>query len=106
QVAGIGDFNGDGNADILWRHAVTGANAVWFLNGTVFVGWGPLAALAGTNWIVAGVFDADGDGNADILWRHTRKGKNAVWFVVGSTVVAWAPLPSATPGWVVAGTSD
>jgi hypothetical protein len=106
QVAGIGDFNGDGNADILWRHAVTGANAVWFINGTAFIGWGPLSTLAGTNWIVAGVFDADGDGNADILWRHTRKGKNAVWFVVGSTVVAWAPLPSATPGWVVAATSD
>ena len=29
QVAGTGDFDGDGHADILWRNAGTGANAVW-----------------------------------------------------------------------------
>ena len=27
------DFNGDGMSDILWRHSVTGGNALWLMNG-------------------------------------------------------------------------
>src|SRR2546427_808983 len=33
QVKGIGDFDGDGKADILWRNAVTGENYIWLMNG-------------------------------------------------------------------------
>src|SRR5262249_52947458 len=33
QVAGIGDFDGDGKSDILWRHAVTGENYIYFMDG-------------------------------------------------------------------------
>ena len=32
-VEGVGDFNGDGKADILWRHA-SGLVAIWLMNGT------------------------------------------------------------------------
>ena len=28
-VAGVGDFNGDGKSDILWRNTSTGVNAIW-----------------------------------------------------------------------------
>jgi len=30
----VGDFNGDGRADILWRNSSTGENYVWLMNGT------------------------------------------------------------------------
>ena len=33
QVAGTGDFDGDGNADILWQNA-DGTPAIWLMNGT------------------------------------------------------------------------
>ena len=32
QIAGIGDFDGDGMADILWRHS-GGTVALWEMNG-------------------------------------------------------------------------
>ncbi len=33
RLAGRGDFNDDGKADLLWRHAVDGRNAIWFMDG-------------------------------------------------------------------------
>ena len=39
QIAGVGDFNGDGKADILWRH-ISGAVYEWQLDGTTIVGVG------------------------------------------------------------------
>src|SRR6266480_3810946 len=33
QVQGIGDFDGDGRADILWRNLSTGENYIWLMNG-------------------------------------------------------------------------
>ena len=33
-VQGVGDFNGDGKIDILWRDTNSGALSIWFTNGT------------------------------------------------------------------------
>ena len=33
KVAGVGDYDGDGKADILWRHASRGTNALWRMDG-------------------------------------------------------------------------
>ena len=33
QIVGNGDYNGDGNADILWRNSVTGRNWMYLMNG-------------------------------------------------------------------------
>jgi hypothetical protein len=33
SIAGVGDFDGDGRSDILWRHDATGQNLIWFMNG-------------------------------------------------------------------------
>ena len=34
SIALIGDYNGDGKSDMLWRDSSNGNNAIWFMNGT------------------------------------------------------------------------
>ena len=45
-IQGVGDFNGDGKADILWRHT-SGLVGIWLMNGTSIVGMGSGQRRAG-----------------------------------------------------------
>ena len=90
-VAGVGDFNGDGKADILWRNTSTGIVTMWLMTGTTSVGWGLIVSDAGnTAWTVAGVGDFNGDGKADILWQNTSTGMVTMWLMNGTSMTNWA----------------
>ena len=53
QIVGTGDYDGDGRSDILWRHAVSGANYVFLMNGTtVQPGSSYTNAVPDLNWQV------------------------------------------------------
>jgi hypothetical protein len=52
QIAGSGDFNGDGKSDVLWRDSSDNV-AVWEMNGTTVLN--PNTAGVGnvaTNWTI------------------------------------------------------
>ena len=38
SIAGVGDFDGDGKSDILWRNSTTGQVYLWFISGTAMTG--------------------------------------------------------------------
>ncbi|PYR35369.1 MAG: hypothetical protein DMF90_13885 [Acidobacteria bacterium] len=85
----VGDLDGDGKADLVWRHAQTGDVAVWLMNGvTVKTG----AHRGG--WRAAGVADSIGSANRLDMWRQTQTGDVAVWLMNGVTVKqapSWRP---------------
>ncbi|MBE9032200.1 FG-GAP repeat protein [filamentous cyanobacterium LEGE 11480] len=64
DIVAIGQFNGDDQADLVWRNRVTGDNVVWFLNGTNFAvnpgapqagqDFAYLPRQADTNWQIVG----------------------------------------------------
>jgi serralysin len=97
SVAGIGDFNGDGSADILWRNT-SGETAVWSMNGPAVAASGDVtsngvAVVPDASWSVGGVGDFNGDGKVDILWRNTS-GEVADWLMNGSTIAASSDITS------------
>jgi hypothetical protein len=74
EQKGLGDFNGDGRADILFQHKITGQVIVWFMaaDGTS-VESSAVVDPAGwdmTQWYIGGIGDINGDGKADVSWRH------------------------------------
>jgi hypothetical protein len=69
SVVQMGDFNGDGRTDILWRHE-NGTFGNWLANesGTGFtINNASLVHVSG--WTTAGVGDFNGDGFDDLMWR-------------------------------------
>jgi hypothetical protein len=107
QVAGVGDFDGDGRADVLWRNASTGENYVYFMNGLSIVNEGYVRTVPVPDWQVAGVGDFDGDGKSDILWRSSSTGENYVFLMNGLLIVNEDYVRSVPDlNWQVAGVGD
>ena len=107
QVAGIGDFDGDGRSDILWRNASTGNNYIYFMNGLQIVTEGFTRTVADPDWTVAAVGDFDGDGKADIFWRNTSSGQNYIHPMDGTSVKAGEGFIRTVPAsWQVKGLGD
>jgi hypothetical protein len=51
QIAGTGDYDSDGNVDILWRyHGAGGYNYIWYLDGVTWIGGGDLLPVADLTW--------------------------------------------------------
>ncbi len=85
EVAGIGDFDGDGKSDILWRHT-TGAIYMWLMDGSEVKSTADMGWLDPAVWQIEGIGDFDGDGKSDIFWHHATAYYNYVWFMNGTTV--------------------
>ena len=109
KAVGTGDFNGDGDSDILWQNA-NGQASIWEMNGTSQVAGG--SALVGPNpgpsWKAVGTGDFNGDGHSDILWQNTN-GQVAIWEMNGTSQVAGGSAlvgPNPGPSWKAVGTGD
>jgi Leucine-rich repeat (LRR) protein len=51
QIMGTGDYDNDGNIDILWRYnGAGGAVYIWYMNGTQWIGGEALLPVADLNW--------------------------------------------------------
>jgi hypothetical protein len=107
EIVGTGDFNADGNVDILWRDYSLGYNVIWYMEGVTWIGNEWLPAVTDTNWKIEAIGDFDGDGKVDILWRDYSLGYNVIWYMEGVTWVGNGWLPAVTDtNWKIAGTGD
>jgi len=103
HVAGIGDFDGDGEADVLWRNVVSGHNVIWrSANSAKPIAVAKVPDLA---WKVAAIADFNGDGRDDVFWRNSRAGTNVVW-ESGSAATSYAAVRVPDQAWQVGAVGD
>jgi hypothetical protein len=106
-----GDFNGDGNQDILWRNSQTGQVNVWLTNPASIgiLSKGTLGTVADMNWEIIGVgdFNATTDTKTDILWRNKQTGQVNVWLIDGTALLSKGTLGTVSDlNWGIIKTGD
>jgi hypothetical protein len=101
SLEGAGDFNGDGNSDLLWQNSNTGQVELWFMDGAGNVSSTPDIATVSpaSGWDIEGTGDLNGDGRSDILWRNTSSGVVQAWFMNGTSFSS-ANIGSAPSNWL------
>jgi len=102
QVLGLGDFNGNGQTDLLLRNT-NGAVGCYFTGGDV-TGWNYFQSL-GDEWKLCAVGDLNGDGRADVVLKHDA-GFAGSWLTQADYTMAWADLDTLPDGFEIVGAGD
>ncbi|HRA22576.1 MAG TPA: FG-GAP-like repeat-containing protein [Usitatibacteraceae bacterium] len=105
QIADVGDLDGDGKTDALWRRSTDGANYLWTLDGLGFKGFHDLGILSPAQWSFVGVADLDRDGKGDVIWRGAD-GTVYGWLMNGGTIASQGVISNPGTQWVIADLAD
>ena len=106
ELVGIGDFNGDGHSDILWRKN-TGHNVIWLMDGTtVLPESGNIYTVTDFNWKIVAILDIDGDGKSDLFWRNQATGFNVIWLMDQLTIKSSGNTLVVPLEWQIAATGN
>lgn len=113
QIQGVGDFDGNGESDILWRctpqspgtacgNVAAGTVAIWqFSNGNY--GSTTWPGAVDSSWQIRGIGDFDGNHKSDILWRNSD-GSNSIWYDGNGATSVWPPALDVN--WQIQGIGD
>jgi uncharacterized delta-60 repeat protein len=89
EIATSGDFNKDGDADILWRNLATAEWKVWQMQNGLRVAQNAPADFDLTHeWTVIGAGDTDKDGDDDVILNNIATGEVLIWQMQNHAVAA------------------
>jgi hypothetical protein len=101
---GYADVDGDGQGDLLWRNAMTGANELWLMNGASHSVI-PLPRQ-GVNFRVAALRDFTGDGHADVFFNDVRGGSSELWTLGAAGRTSVLPVDQGPAGMTLVAVAD
>jgi V8-like Glu-specific endopeptidase len=105
QIAGTGDFTGNGQDDILWRNSSTAGVELWNSNGSGGFTYESLGVV-NSSWQIEGTGDFAGDGDDGIVWRNSSTGGVELWNSNGSGGFTYDSLGVVDSSWQIEGTGD
>jgi hypothetical protein len=106
---GVGDFDNDGDSDLLWRQNTTSEIRIWFIEGAAVVGSVEVYDGSGLgSWTIKTIADVNGDGIDDLIFQHTNT-RVYYWILdnagaISSQGYVWSGTPGAT--WDMQGSGD
>ncbi len=100
------DFDGNGNADFLWRHAVSGESAIWLMDSSEIAAelppQIPEEIQGDVLWSLAAVIELNADARSDFVWRHQESGEVFIDFSDGAGRAGF----ELDPVWKIVGSGD
>jgi hypothetical protein len=103
SAAGTGDFNGDGQPDMLWLNS-DNTLTIQELNGSSIIGTAALPAPP-SSWRLVGTGDVNGDGKSDILWQNSD-GAVGIWEMDGTSILSAVSVGNPGAAWQLQGAAD
>jgi len=98
-----GDFNRDGQTDLLFQNTNSGVLVLWYMNGVQYVGGEAVSAVPQAGFHVEAIADFDGDGRPDVVLRDSN-GNIVIWHLDGAYVYSTEQLSvSLDPAFRIAG---
>jgi glucose/arabinose dehydrogenase len=105
HIAGGGDYDSDGNDDILWENTSDGSRAVWLMNGAT-VSKSVLLGTLSLNWHMIAASDLNSDSRADILLEDANTGNRVLWTMNRGAVQNAILLGTLPVEWKIAAATD
>jgi len=104
QIAGIGDFDGNGSSDILWKDTSNNVG-IWLMeinDQAIKIQSTTVLGTVPSGWNVALTGDFNGVGKASILWADTV-GDIGAWAMNGAAISAVVNFGNIGTSWSVQG---
>jgi hypothetical protein len=96
EASAVGDINGDGYADIVWRNKTTGDLKGWLIDEDGFKEDDRIGTTSLPGYSIIGMADYNGDGKADIAFRKSDNTEFRLWALDGFDRVTEKSFPTET----------
>ena len=100
------DFNGDGNADLMWFCSINGQTSHWQMDGLSRIGGGGFAWAAMSNSVALGAGDSNDDGTPEAFFFQPYGRWVFMWTFVGTQRLSAELIFTENSGWTPVAVGD